>query len=192
MATKQTDTKAADKKIDQVQASVADKAKADELNASAENKAEQQAPIADIVGDDPEVFGGSEGKANDRKTPLERQTGFATLTADQQHAVDNGGEPRNKAAKTEGQQIELGDRVMLVTATPIGGQTVNPAHVIGFNPNTGLPNLRLELTDGARSGNLEYGGVPQNAAQEERGNYWKWPADFAAKDDGKTEKADDK
>lgn len=183
-----TDPKTDDKKLQQVAAPGSDKAKADELNASADNKADLQASTADVVEENPKIFGAAEGAAGDRKTPLERQTGFATLTADQQHAVDNGGKPLNKAAKTEGQQIELGDRVMLVTATPIGGQTINPAHVIGFNPNTGLPNLRLELTDGGRSGNLEYGGVPQNAAQEERGNYWKWPEDFAAK----PEKADEK
>lgn len=156
-----------------------------EATQQAAKTAENNAAAADVVKDNPDVFGKAEGEAGDRKTPLERQTGFAQMTADQRHAVENGGKPMNEPAKTEGEQIELGDRVMLVTATPIGGQTVNPAHVIGFNSDTGLPNLRLELIDGGAQRPQEFGGVPQNEAREERGPYWKWPADFAAKDKGK-------
>ncbi len=152
-------------------------AEAEKQNDQAAKTAETQASAADVVEKNPKVFGEAEGKASDRKTPLERQTGFAALTADQQHAVENKGKPLNKAAKTEGGQIELGDRVMLHTATPYGGQTVNPAHVIGFNANTGNPNLRMELVDGGRALPQEFGNVPQNAAQEERGNFWRWPKD---------------
>ena len=141
----------------------------------AAKQAQENAATSDVVGNNPKVFGNAEAKGNDRKTPLERQPAFSQLTADQQHAVKHGGKPLNKPAKTEGRKIELGDRVLLHTANPIGGQTTNAAFVIGFNPNNGQPNLRLELADGARSRPLEFGGVPQNKAQEERGPFWTWP-----------------
>lgn len=156
-------------------------AAADEMTKQAAKTAENNAAAADVVEKNPKVFGNAEGKAGDRKLPLERQTGFDQMTADQRHAVENGGKPLNKAAKTEGDQIELGDRVILHTATPIGGQLDHEAHVIGFNSDTGLPNLRLALSDGAAARRQEFGGVPQNEPREERGPYWKWPADFAAK-----------
>lgn len=121
----------------------------------------------------PKIFGNEKSKPGDVKTARDRQPDGA-MTADQRHAVENKGKPLNKPAKTEDGQIELGDRVMLHTATPIGGQTVNPAFVIGFN-DRGQANLRLELTDGGRSRAQEFGGVPQNEAQEERGPFWTWP-----------------
>lgn len=159
-------------------------AAADEATKQAAKTADTNAAAADVVEKNPKVFGAAEGDKSgkpQRKSPLERQPGFDQMTADQRHAVEHKGAPLNKAAKTEGDQLELGDRVMLVTATPIGGQTVNPAFVIGFNSETGLPNLRLELIDGAASRPQEFGGVPQNEPREERGPCWKWPADFAPK-----------
>ena len=154
---------------------------ADKATAAAAGRAEQGKSTADIVEDNPKVFGEEEGKAGDKKLPLERQANFANITADQQHAVENKGKPLNKAAKTEGRQIELGDRVMITTATPIGGQTVNEAHVIGFNATSGNPNLRLALSDGGRSRATEFGNVPQNAAHEERGPFWQFPEAFEKK-----------
>lgn len=145
------------------------------------NSASQQKPTAQVVEENPKVFGAAEAKGGkDRKTPLERQTNFSTLTADQQHAAENRGKPLHKPAKSEGKQIELGDRVIVTTATPIGGQTDNAFHVIGFNPQ-GLPNLRMELLDGGRSRPIEFGGVPQGAPNEERGPFWRWPEEFAPK-----------
>ncbi len=156
----------------------AEQRKADE---AAAGRAEQTQSTSELVEKNPKVFGEAEAKSGtDRKTPLERQTNFATLTADQQHAAENNGKPLHKAAKTEGKQIEMGDRVIVTTATPIGGQTDNAFHVIGFNPQ-GLPNLRMELLDGGRQRPIELGGVPQGAPREERGPYWRWPEEFAKK-----------
>lgn len=153
----------------------------DKATEAAADRAEQGKSTADVVEENPKVFGEAEAKGDDKKLPLERQTDFANITADQQHAVENKGKPLNKAAKTEGRQIELGDRVMITTATPIGGQTVNEAHVIGFNATSGNPNLRLALSDGGRSRATEFGNVPQNAAQEERGPFWQFPEAFEKK-----------
>lgn len=137
-----------------------------------ERKEETKSP-EEIAEANPKIFGNEASKPGDVKTARDRQPD-AMMTADQRHAVENKGKPLNKAAKTEDGQIELGDRVMLHTATPIGGQTINPAFVIGFT-DQGLPNLRLELLDGAMSRPMEFGGVPQNTAREERGPFWTWP-----------------
>lgn len=148
-----------------------------------DTKADTPTP-SELVAKHPEVFGeetASGTKAtDDRKTPQDRQVETANLTVDQRAAATDG-KPKNEPAKTEGQQIEMGDRVMLHTATPIGGQTVNPAHVIGFNAITGRPNLRVEHLDGAVGRPLEFGGVPQDEAQEERGPFWTWPERSASK-----------
>jgi len=152
-----------------------------QATADAAGRAEQGKSTSELVEENPKIFGEAEAKSGtDRKTPLERQTNFATLTADQRNAAENKGKPLHKPAKTEGQQIELGDRVIVTTATPIGGQTDNAFHVIGFNPQ-GLPNLRMELLDGGMGRPIEFGGVPQGAPREERGPYWRWPEEFAAK-----------
>lgn len=156
-------------------------AAADEATKQAAKTAENNAAASDVVEKNPKVFGNAEGKPGDKKTPLERQTGFDRMTADQRHAVENGGKPLNKAMKTEGRQIELGDRVMLHTPNPIGGQLDTPAFVIGFNSENGRPNLRLELTDGAASRPVEFGAVPQNQADDERSPFWRWPEEFAKK-----------
>lgn len=147
---------------------------------------------AELIKDNPKVFGEDEGVAGEaeEKTPRERQMqGNIGLTADEEHAARNNGETLNEAAKTEGRQIAIHDRVILTTATPIGGQTDNPAYVIGFNPINGLPNLRLENIDGSMGRPQEFGGVPQGAAKEERGPFWRYAEEFAHK---ASDKADDK
>ncbi len=159
-----------------------DQTATEQADEQAKKTAQNNAAASDVVEENPDVFGKAEGKAGDRKTPLERQTGFDRMTADQQHAVENGGKPLNKAMKSEGKQIELGDRVILHTPNPIGGQLDNPAHVIGFNPDNGRPNLRLELTDGGAARPVEFGGVAQNAGDTVNDPYWRWPEDFAKKD----------
>lgn len=125
---------------------------------------------AEIIADDKnKVFGDNP----------ERQFTGAKLTADQQ-AVANGEEPVHKPTELEGGRVPaVGERVMLVTATPIGGQTTNASIIIGFSP-TGNANLRLEFLDGGRANpaGQEYGNVPYKAAQEERGSYWLYPEDF--------------
>lgn len=153
----------------------------DEADKKAAQTAANNAAASDVVEKNPKVFGEAQGKPGDRKTPLERQTGFDRLTADQQHAVENGGKPLNKPMKTEGRQIELGDRVILHTPNPIGGQLDNAAHVIGFNSDTGRPNLRLELLDGGAARPVEFGGVAQNQGDNPSDPFWRWPEEFAAK-----------
>lgn len=156
----------------------------DEADKQAAKTAENNAATSDVVEKNPKVFGTAEGDKSGKpqqKTPLERQTGFDRMTADQQHAVENKGAPLNKPAKTEGRQIELGDRVILHTPNPIGGQLDNPAFVIGFNSDTGRPNLRLELTDGAAARPVEFGGVAQNQGDNPTDPYWRFPEEFAAK-----------
>lgn len=130
---------------------------------------------AELIEKKPEVFGGDN---------LDRQFETSNVTADQRSMVETG-KPANKPAKIEGsKQPKVGDRVMLTTSTPIGGQTTNPALVIGFSPVTGNANLRLENLDGGRGRGgavAEYGNIPYGAAQEERGSFWNYAEDFAAK-----------
>jgi hypothetical protein len=152
-----------------------------ERDQQAAKTGEANASTSEVVEKNPKVFGNAEGKPGDTKTPLERQTGFDQMTADQRHAVENKGKPLNKPMKTEGRQIELGDRVILHTPNPIGGQLDNAAHVIGFNSDTGRPNLRLELLDGGAARPVEFGGVAQNQGDNPADPYWRWPEEFAAK-----------
>lgn len=158
------------------------------------NQAERTPSATELIEDHPEIFGEKEGEAGkaERKTPQERQlSGNIGLTADQKHAALNDGKPLNKAAEFEGRTPELGDRVILTTATPIGGSTDNPAHVIGYNPINGNPNLRLEYLDGGRGRPLEFGGVPYGAASEERGPYFRWAEDFSPKKTSDKDKNED-
>lgn len=110
-----------------------------------------------------------------RKVPDARSHPNAVPTRDEQHAKDHGGKPATKPAKTEGRQIELGDRVKLHTHNPIEQSNENLAYVIGFNAKTGYPNLRVEATTPALMTPREFGNVPQNKADDPTGPYWTWP-----------------
>lgn len=187
MARKATDTAAQMRKAD------VDQQKREAGSLAVGDQAENTPPASDLIKDNPKIFGEAEGvagKAED-KTPQERQlAGNIGLTADQQHAAMNDGTPLNKPANIADapRQPDLGDRVILTTATPIGGQTDNPCHIIGFASITGLPNLRLELIDGSQGRPQEFGGVPYGKASEERGPFWRYAEDFAPK---KTSDKDD-
>jgi hypothetical protein len=184
MARKATDTAAQMRKAD------VEQQKREQGSLQVGDHEENTPSASELIKDHPEIFGkeeGEPGKAED-KTPQERQlSGNIGLTADQKHAAMNDGTPLNKAAKVEGKEIALGDRVILTTATPIGGQTDNAAHVIGFNPINGLPNLRLEHLDGGQGRPQEFGGVPYGAPNEERGPFFRWAEDFAKKSNDKAE-----
>ncbi len=169
-----TERKATDEAARQRKASSQDQAAA-AGPLSVRDDVEDTPTAAELIEKKPEVFGGDN---------LDRQFETSSVTADQRAMVETG-KPANKPAKIEGsKQPKVGDRVMLTTATPIGGQTDNPGLIIGFTSTTGNANIRLENLDGARGrggADAEYGGVPYGKAQEERGNFWRWPEDFAAK-----------
>lgn len=141
-----------------------------EIASGLEDKPSAEEIIAD--GDKNGVFGDNP----------ERQFTGSMLTADQE-AVARGDDPVHKPTKVDGdREPKIGERILLHTATPIGGQTVNPAIIIGFTPR-GLVNARLEFLDGGRANpaGQEYGGLPYGAAQEERGSFWSYPETDDAK-----------
>jgi hypothetical protein len=154
---------------------------AQQRKASADQQAQETGPlgIRDDVEDTPTA---SEIIADDQNKVFgdnpERQFQNELLTSDQQ-AVAKGDEPVHKPAENA---PDVGARVILTTASPIGGQTDNPAIVIGYAPNSGNPNLRLENLDGGRGRPLEFGNVPYGEASEERGPFYRLPEDFAAKE----------
>lgn len=170
-----TEIKPTDKAAQQRKASSEDQAKA-AGPLSVRDDVQDTPTAAEIIADDQKgIFGDNP----------ERQFQNVGLTADQQ-AVANGDDPVHKPAEVEGGTPAVGDRVILTTATPIGGQTDNPGLIIGFSP-TGNANIRLENLDGARgrASAQEYGNVPYGVAQEERGNFWRRPEDFAHKEPSK-------
>jgi hypothetical protein len=164
--------KATDEAAQRRKASSEDQAKA-AGPLSVRDDVEDTPTASELIEKKPEVFGEN----------LEHQFDTSTVTADQRAMVEDG-KPKNEPAKVaDGREPKVGERVILTTATPIGGQTDNGATIIGFNPINGNANLRLEFTDGGRArggANAEYGGVPYGAAQEERGSFWRYPEDFAA------------
>lgn len=143
-------------------------------------KAAGSTTIRDDVEDTPTA---SEIIADDKNKVFgdnpERQFQNAKLTSDQM-AVANGDDPVHKPAEIEGGRVPaIGERVILTTATPIGGQTDNAGLIIGFT-GEGKANIRLEFLDGGRANPVgnEFGGVPYGKADEERGEFWRYPEDF--------------
>lgn len=128
---------------------------------------------SELIEEKPEVFGADRGN----------QFETSNVTADQRAMVEDG-KPVHEPAKVDGDRVPaVGERVILTTATPIGGQTDNAGTIIGFTPQ-GKANIRLEFLDGGRANPVgnEFGGVPYGKADEERGSFWQYPEAFAAAD----------
>ncbi len=181
---KATDTAA------QIKAADVDLQKQEQSSTDVGNQVEETPSPTELIRDNPDIFGEEttteEDSTNEDVTPQDRRPETNGLTSDEIAAATDG-EPNNEPAKTTGKQIAIGSRVMLTTANPIGGQTTNPAFVVGFNAVNGKANLRLELTDGGRAKAVDFGGVPQDKADEERGAYWEWPIDSEKLDEAKAD-----
>jgi len=171
---KSTDTAA------RIKANDVDLQKQEQSSTDVGNQVERTPTATELASANPEVFGEptstEEDSTNEEIVPQDRRPETSFVTSDERNAAENGEplhEPADKGAK-------IGQRVMLHTANPIGGQTVNPGFIVGFNAVNGKAAIRLELTDGARAKPVDFGGVPKDAADEERGAFYTLPAEDAA------------
>jgi len=168
---KSTDTAA------QIKAADVELQKQDQTSTDVGNQEERTPTATELAADHPEIFGEEttteEDSTNEEIVPQDRRPETAFATTDEVHAAQEG-EPLNEPADKD---AKIGQRVMITTANPIGGQTTNPGFIVGFNAVNGKANIRLELTDGGRARPIDFGGVPKDAADEERGAFYTLPVD---------------